>query len=96
VSTVIFNGVQGYHFEHDAFGNIIYDLEAVPVTLFVSENRGELAEAHRFGALGKWASDLDSAAVVLSEQGIQAFILSASLGMTGWVLAKEGLLAANQ
>jgi len=27
VSTVVFTGVEGYHFEDDAFGNIIFALE---------------------------------------------------------------------
>jgi hypothetical protein len=92
VRTAIFSGVLGYHFENDAFGNIIFALESVPMTWFVSQNRRDLAEAHRFGALGTWASDLDAAPAVLSGQGIQAFILSASLGLTGWVLAKDAAL----
>ncbi|MCU1273345.1 MAG: hypothetical protein JWO48_776 [Bryobacterales bacterium] len=29
VSTVVFTGVEGYNFENDAFGNIIFALEAV-------------------------------------------------------------------
>jgi len=89
ISTVVFVDVQGYHFEHDAFGNIVFDLECVPMDRFVTENRSELNEFHRFGALGLWAADLDAAPAVLSGRGIQAFVLSASLGLTGWVLAKE-------
>jgi len=43
---------------------------------FVSEYRGELAESYRMsGAPGTWASDLDAAPRVLSEQGVQAFVL---------------------
>jgi hypothetical protein len=90
VSTVVFTGVQGYHFLNDAFGNIILDLEAVPLTWFVSQYRDELAESFRMsGAPGTWASDLDDAAQLLSQRGIQAFVLSPSLGLSGWVLAKE-------
>ena len=89
VSTVVFAGVQGYHFQHDAFGNIVLDLESVPMEWFVSQNRSELDEFHRFGALGTWAADLDSAPSVLSDRSVQAFVLSASLGLTGWVLARE-------
>jgi len=89
VSTVIFTGVDGYHFENDAFGNIIFDLETVPTAGFVSEYRGELAESHRYGGVGAWASDLDAAPRLLSEQGIHAYVLSSSLGLSGWVLARE-------
>jgi len=93
VSTVVFTGVEGYNFENDAFGNIILDLEAVTTTGFVSQYRDELAESFRIsGAPGAWASDLDAAPRVLSEQGIQAFVLSSSYGLSGWVLAREAFV----
>jgi len=92
VSTVVFTGVDGYNFESDAFGNIIFDLKAEPPAWFVSEYRDELVESHRYGALGTWASDLDAAPLVLSELGIQAYVLSSSLGLSGWVLAREAFV----
>ena len=92
VSTVVFTGVDGYHFENDAFGNIIFDLEVVPTAGFVSEYRDDLAESRRYGAVGRWASDLDAAPRVLSELGIQPYVLSSSLGLSGWVLAKEAFV----
>jgi hypothetical protein len=88
--TVIFTGVEAYHFENDAFGNIIFDLELVAMEAFVSEYRDELAESFRMcGALRTWVSDPDEASRLLSEKGVQAFDLSSSLGLTGWVLARE-------
>jgi hypothetical protein len=30
-TNVVLSGVQGYHFENDAFGNIIFDVAEVPV-----------------------------------------------------------------
>ena len=92
VSTVVFTGVDGYHFENDAFGNIIFDLEAVTIAGFVSEYRDELAKSRRYSGVGTWASDLDAAPRVLSEQGIQAYVLSSSLGLSGWVLAREAFV----
>jgi len=60
---------------------------------FVSEYRGELAESYRMsGAPGTWASDLDAAPRVLSEQGVQAFVLSSSYGLSGWVLARTAFV----
>ena len=88
--TVIFTGVEGYHFQNDAFGNIILHLEVVPATQFVSDYQAELAESFRMsGALGEWASDPAAAPRVLSERGVQAFVLSSSYGLSGWVLAKD-------
>jgi hypothetical protein len=89
-STVLFTGVETYHFENDAFGNIIFDLETVALEGFVSEYRAELAESFRMsGALGTWGSDLDDARRFLSEKGVQAFVLSSSYGLSGWLLARE-------
>ena len=90
VSSVVFAGVEGYHFEDDAFGNVILDLEAVAITWFVSRYRDELADSfRRSGAPGTWASDLDAAPQALSARGVQAFVLSFSIGLSGWALAKE-------
>jgi hypothetical protein len=89
-STVVFTGVEGYDFEGDAFGNIILGLVAWTTTEFLSQYRGDLAEAyHMSGAPGAWAADLDAAPRFLSEQGIQAFVLGSSYGLSGWVLARE-------
>lgn len=89
-STVLFTGVEAYHLENDAFGNIIFDLETVPLAGFVSEYRAELAESFRMcGTPRTWVSIPDEASQLLSEKGIQAFVLSSSLGLTGWVLAQE-------
>ena len=89
-STVLFTGVEAYHFANDAFGNIIFNLEVVATAAFVSEYRGELAESFRMcGAPRTWISDPDEASRLLLEKGIQAFVLSSSLGLSGWVLAGE-------
>jgi hypothetical protein len=34
-TNVVFEGVQGYHFENDAFGNIIFDVTDVPAEQFL-------------------------------------------------------------
>jgi hypothetical protein len=94
VNTVVFTGVEGYSFQNDAFGNIILDLETVTATRFVSQYRAALAESFRLsGAPGAWVSDLDAAPRILSERGVQAFVLSSSYGLSGWVLAREAFVA---
>jgi hypothetical protein len=90
---IIFNAVEGYEFENDAFGNIIFALETVPVEQLIAKYGAQIAESHRFGGCpGPWADDLTSAAQALTAQGIKAFILSSSYGLSGWVLAKEALV----
>jgi hypothetical protein len=93
IRIVVFNGVEGYQFENDAFGNIIFSLEAVPVAQLLATYGSQIAGSHRMaGAADSWAADLASAAEVLAAKGTQGFILSSSYGLSGWVLAKEALV----
>lgn len=87
---VVFSGVQGYRFEDDAFGNIIYGIEEIPVGQLIEEHRAQIAESYRMaGAPGPWAANLDTAAPLLKAQGAKGFILSSSFGLSGWVIAKD-------
>jgi hypothetical protein len=96
-TNVVLEGVQGYHFENDAFGNIIFGLESVPVEWFLKEYGAQISESYRMaGAPGVWAGNLVSAPEYLREQGIKAFILSSSYGLDGWVLAKEISVSTTQ
>lgn len=88
---IMFTGVEGYSFQNDAFGNIIFALEIIPVGQLISRYSAQIAEAYRIaGAPGPWAADLSIAAEELSGQGLHGFVLSSSYGLSGWVLAKEG------
>jgi hypothetical protein len=87
IYTVIFTGVEGYHFENDAFGNIIFALEQPPLETFVATFGHELSDSFRMGALADWAADLSSAAETLQSMSINSFVVQSSLGLSGWVLA---------
>lgn len=92
-TNIIFEGVRAYHFQNDAFGNIIFGVENVPAEWFLERYGAEIVETNRMaGSPGEWVKDLDSAPAYLSEQEIQAFTLSSSLGLCGWVLAKKMLI----
>ena len=89
-TNVIFKGVEGYHFEHDAFGNILFGLEAIPAEQLLKEYGTEISESYRMaGSPGPWAANLETASGYLEEQGVQGFILSSSCGLDDWVLARE-------
>lgn len=58
VTNITFEGVHGYHFENDAFGNIIFDLESISVEHLLAQYGDEISESHRIaGAPGPWAAD---------------------------------------
>jgi hypothetical protein len=87
---IVFSGVEGYQFENDAFGNIIFSLDAMPVETLLSKFGSQIAESFRLaGAPGPWAADLVTAPAVLAAKGIQGFVLSSSCGLSGWILARE-------
>lgn len=87
---VLFTGVVGYDFSNDAFGNIIFSLEETSVKQLLSEYGAQIAESYRkAGAPGPWAADLASAGNALAAQGMRAFVLSSSYGLSGWVLAEN-------
>jgi hypothetical protein len=91
--TIIFNGVEGYQFENDAFGNIIFSLDVIPVEQLLARYGSRISESYRMAdAPGSWAEDITSAAHLLIAKGVQGFILSSSYGLSGWVLAKEALV----
>ena len=90
---IVFEGVEGYHFENDAFENIIFSLECVSVEQLLAAYGAQIAESYRqAGAPGPWAADLTSAAQWLKVRGMQAFELSSSYGLSGWILAREFLV----
>jgi hypothetical protein len=91
--TIVFIGVEGYQFDNDAFGNIIFSLDAVPVERILATYGSRIGESYRMaGAPDSWAADLASAPQVLAAKGIQGFILSSSYGLSGWILAQEALV----
>jgi hypothetical protein len=89
-ANIILTGVQAYHFRNDAFGNIIFGLEKVPIELFLKEHAAEILASYRMaGSPGPWAKDLVDAARHLGQEKAQAFVLSSSYGLDGWILARE-------
>lgn len=89
-TNIVFKGVQGYSFENDAFDNIIFDVQTIPMELFLREYGAEISESyHMAGSPGPWAENLGTASEYLQKQGIQGFILSSSYGLSGWILARE-------
>ncbi len=88
-TNMIFDGVQGYSFRNDAFGNIIFGVDTVPVEYLLTEFGAEITESYRLGgAPGNWAANLGSAPEYLRDHHIKGFILSSSFGLSGWILAR--------
>lgn len=48
-TNIIFKEVQGYRFENDAFGNMIFDVETVSAERILEEYGAEIEESYRNG-----------------------------------------------
>src|SRR5262245_11261452 len=82
--SVVFEGVEGYHFKNDAMGNIVFSLQAVSIEELLSEHLSEMAESFReAGACGPWADDPAAAPGVLAAKRLKGFLLSSSYGLSG-------------
>lgn len=93
VTSVIFTKVEGYHFEVDCFDqNILFDVERVPVERILEEHGDEIgAVAHH--VTWPWVKNLSQAGEWLRSRGVEGFLIDASVGMSGWVLAASAVLA---
>ena len=87
---VIFKGVDSYSFKHDSvLGTIIFDFcETDPMAIY-DEFANEMVTGISMGWPGDWAKSREAAAQFLSTEGIRAWRLESSLGMTGWILARS-------
>jgi hypothetical protein len=92
VTTVIFTGVEGYHFQRDCFGNILFDVEKVPVERVLEECGDEIRAATDY-VTWPWVKDLGKAHEWLRSKGIDGFYIDSSVGLCGWVLARDAVLA---
>lgn len=86
---VFFTGVEAYHFEQDNYSNIILGIDEWPLSFIFTEYASLFAKGRRFGWPPKWDSSLDAMETRLAEQGVHAWVLSSSYGLSGWILARE-------
>jgi hypothetical protein len=87
---VLFLDVEAYSLVHDAFGNIISSIDEVPAIDILKENRALFEAGFRqAGWPCFWRGSFDEARAYLLDHRTRGFELSASIGMSGWVLSKE-------
>jgi hypothetical protein len=75
-TNIVFKGVQGYSFENDAFGNIIFDVQSIPIELFLKQYGAEILESYPMaGSPGRWAENIGTASEYLQKQENSRFLL---------------------
>jgi len=87
---VRFVEVEAYSLVHDAFGNIISSIDEVPAAGILKQNSVLFEAGFREAGWPRfWGGSFEKAQRHLIENGTRGFELSASIGMSGWVLSKE-------
>jgi hypothetical protein len=86
---LVFLGVEGYFFEHDLGGNILYSIEEEPLDDFLRENAQRFERERKWGWPLFWKGDVESTASHLSGVGAKVYDVSTSYGLSGWILAQS-------
>ena len=86
---VVFRGVAAYDFQDDCFGNILFGIEEEEPAQVISTAKEKFENGRGYGWPGPWNSSLKEAIAFARKEGLRGFVISASLGLNGWILAKE-------
>ena len=92
---VIFEDVLAYRFEHDLFGNIIFDVCEMDLAVLTDTHAAEFEAGWWHGWPWGWEKNKESVLSYFQRLEVKAFELSSSYGMTGWVVAKQMTKAAR-
>ena len=88
-ATITFKGVSAYRFEHDLGQNILLDIEEFPLAQCLNEQAAFFDAQRRWGWPRFWQHGHEAALATLTQQGVRAFAISPSYGMSGWILARS-------
>ena len=86
---VVFADVLAYHLENDSFGTILFDVTEISTESIYTDYRDLFEQGRRYGWPGAWSENTEAYLAYLGAENITGYYISAAIGMTGWVLAKE-------
>lgn len=86
--TVSSSGVLAYRLAGDAFGNILFGLEALAPADLIARFGAEITEAHH----NDGAASLDSLRSALASGTANAFEIESVIGLGGWIVAADAAL----
>jgi hypothetical protein len=87
---LVFRGVIAHQFVYPELPSIVFSLEKVLAADIVRKEWADFAEGSRqCGWPGSWAASLEAALAYCNAENINGYELSASYGMSGWLLAKS-------
>jgi len=93
---VVFDEVLAYHFENDLFGTIIFDIEEVDLTALLKEHAAMFEKGWHYGWPRGWEKQKEEITDFARRLDMRAFELSASYGMSGWIIARRMIKIKNE
>lgn len=85
---IIFNGVMAHLFENEMPGSIILDIGEYPISTFIESNRKLLDERKDY-CWPIYYENLEELNNILINEQYLYFVIYSSLGLNGWILAKD-------
>lgn len=80
--------VLAYFFETQLLGSILLDISQFEISLFVTNNK-ELLEKQKDSAWPVYYDKIEDLLEYLLHKNYNYYVISASYGLNGWVIAKE-------
>lgn len=87
-----FQGLLAHAFENVLLNNIILEISQVTIECFLLEEANKFSEALKYGFPAIEVSNVKELEDYLKEKEYRVFYLAASLGMCGYIIAKEIIL----
>ena len=85
---VTFSDLEAYSLEHDRLGTILFGIEEVPAVFLFDQYLSRFESGYRIAGWPRfWKTSAEDARRYLVEHKTRGFEISASIGMSGWVLA---------
>lgn len=83
VVTVKFGHYLAHNFNHVMAGSILFDIEEIDLSLFFGENREQFENFKLYA----WPMNTNELEQDLQKENYNCYVISASLGLTGYVFA---------
>jgi hypothetical protein len=86
---LVFQDVEGYLLKHDRGTDSVLAVEEQPLSAFLGDNEAHFAREARWGWPRFWQGSAQSTAAWLASRGCRVWAISASYGLSGWIVARN-------
>jgi len=94
-TTITFTSLMCHRFENITYSNIIYGITMIPIDEFIDANKEMLEEGLK-NAFPMCLKDCEELRGILKEDNQKIFYISSSLGLSGFVIAREICIETEQ